>query len=103
MIFVGVCDHLADWKKMDALFGGEPPAFPVARDAKPPTGSRVPLGATAAAYGVRLWPTTVVIDRAGRVRAAGLRDEQLRGVIDKLMDEPLEAAPLPNTRPQPGE
>jgi hypothetical protein len=65
--------------------------FPVAHDAAPPAESRLPLGATATAFGVRMYPTSVVVDRAGRVRAAGLRPEHVRAVAMKLMAERLEA------------
>jgi thiol-disulfide isomerase/thioredoxin len=88
VIFIGVCDHLADWERMRMLLGDEEPPFPIARDAEP-TDSRLPLGATATAYGVRMWPTTVVIDRSGRVRAAGIDEAQLQPVLEKLMAEPI--------------
>jgi hypothetical protein len=93
VVFVGVCDHLSDWDRMKAMFGEEEPPFPVACDLAPRAGEdTVPLGVTATAYGIRMWPTTVVIDRAGRVRAAGVREEQLQTVLDKLMAEPLDVA-----------
>lgn len=94
VVFIGVCDHLADWDLMKALFGKEDPAFPVAFDLAPDADEEnaLPLGVTATAYGIRMWPTTVVIDRAGRVRAAGVREEQLRAVVDKLMAEPMDVA-----------
>ena len=89
VLFVGVCDHLGDWERMQALFDGEPPPFSIARDVAPESGE-LPLGVTASRYGVRMWPTTVVIDRSGRVRAAGLDEKRLIEVIEKLMAEPIE-------------
>ena len=88
--FIAVCDHLGDWEAMEKMFARANPGFPIALDAPPGPDNRLPLGATATAYGVRGWPTTVVIDRRGTVRAAGLRDAHLRGVIDKLMAESLD-------------
>lgn len=90
VVFIGVCDHLSDWKAMEALLRGKEPPFPIARDADPAKDSTLPLGATATAYGVRGWPTTIVIDRSGRVRAAGLKEAHLAAVIDTLMAEQIE-------------
>ena len=47
-------------------------------------------GALHTAFGAIHGPTTVVIDRAGRIRAAGLRPERLPEVINTLMAERLE-------------
>jgi thiol-disulfide isomerase/thioredoxin len=92
VVFLGVCDYYCDWKQMQELIGDQPPPFPIARDQAPEAG-QLPLGRTATAYGVLMWPTTVVIDRNGRVRAAGLREQHLQAVIEKLMSEPIQAAP----------
>ena len=88
--FVGVCDHLADWEAMAKMHAEADSAFPIALDAPPAADDRLPLGATATAYGIRGWPTTVIIDRQGRIRAAGLRDAHLRTVVDTLMAESLD-------------
>ncbi|MAD78222.1 MAG: hypothetical protein CMJ51_02495 [Planctomycetaceae bacterium] len=88
--FVGVCDHLADWEAMEKMLAEAEAAFPIALDAPPNADDRLPLGATATAYGIRGWPTTVIIDRQGTIRAAGLRDAHLRTVVDKLMAESLD-------------
>ena len=88
--FLGVCDHLADWKRMRTMLGEEGPPFPIARDL-PPEEAGVPLGRLASAYGVRGWPTTVVIDRNGRVRAAGLDDSKVAEVVGRLLAEPIDA------------
>jgi len=93
VVFLGVCDHMADWERMKSLLGEESEVpFSVVCDVPPKDEEGVlPLGVTATAYGVRMWPTTVVIDRSGHVRAVGLREEQLSSVIDKLMAEPIDA------------
>jgi thiol-disulfide isomerase/thioredoxin len=44
-------------------------------------------GASAAAFGVRYVPCTVVVDRAGVVRAAGVRVERVREIAGKLLAE----------------
>ncbi len=87
--FVGVCDHLADWKRMRSMFGEAGPPFPIARDL-PPEEAGPPLGRLATTYGVRRWPTTVVIDRNGRVRAAGIEDARVAEVVGRLLAEPIE-------------
>lgn len=91
VVFLGICDHLADWDRMKALFGDDGAPFPVTCDRAPDPGDEdaLPLGVTATAYGVRNWPATVVIDRNGRVRAAGVREDRLQLVLDKLMAEPI--------------
>lgn len=100
VVVLGVTDHGAD---LDALAAkikdaagtdGQPAAdlpFALARDTAPQEGDRLPIGRTAAAYGVRMWPLTAVIDRAGRVRAIGLRPEHVPTVAGRLMAERLES------------
>jgi len=95
--FVGVCDSFCDWTAMQAMVDAEHPPFPIFHDT-PPAKGEPPLGLTAAAFGVRLWPTTVVIDRAGTLRAGGLANEHLQAVIEQLMVEPIE--PSPSTQEQ---
>ena len=41
-------------------------------------------------YGIRMWPTNVVIDRAGRVRAAGIEEARIAEVVGRLMAEPMD-------------
>ncbi|MCX5688741.1 MAG: hypothetical protein NTV94_02935, partial [Planctomycetota bacterium] len=46
-----------------------------------------PLSTTAAAYNVQFWPTYVVIDRSGNVRAAGLTPNHVEDVVKALLAE----------------
>lgn len=62
---------------------GAPPATAIPTIARP-----IALGATASALGVRLSPMTVVIDRAGVVRAAGVRPDKVKEIVNKLLAEP---------------
>lgn len=91
VVFLGVCDHLADWKRMRTMWGEDGPPFPIARDLAPEA-SELPLGRVATSYGIRRWPTTVVIDRNGRVRAAGIQDAHVPEVVGRLLAEPIEPA-----------
>ena len=91
VVFLGVCDHLADWKRMRTMLGEAGPPFPIARDL-PPEESGLPLGRLASSYGIRGWPTTVIIDRNGRVRAAGIDDARVAEVVGRLLAEPIESS-----------
>ncbi|MCH2133761.1 MAG: TlpA family protein disulfide reductase [Phycisphaerales bacterium] len=95
VVFVGICDHFCNWTDMQALVEAETTNFPIARDHAPEEGS-IPLGRTATNFGVRMWPTTIVIDRSGRVRAAGIKDEHLKPIIEKLMAEPADTEGTPS-------
>lgn len=95
--FLGICDPKANWSQLEQLTGDTPPAaMPIARD-RPPEPDALPMGQLAAAYGVRLWPTTIIIDRNGTVRAAGLRDEHVHTVVTTLLSEPAADTTGPNT------
>ncbi|MBX3355492.1 MAG: redoxin domain-containing protein [Phycisphaeraceae bacterium] len=75
------------------------PSSPVATPMVPPgtpgqPGQPLPVGrapfangVTASAYGAKLLPTTVVVDGAGTVRAAGVRADRLRAVVEKIIGE----------------
>jgi thiol-disulfide isomerase/thioredoxin len=56
-----------------------------------------PQGLNAAAFGVRFAPTTILIDRAGNVRAAGIRLDRAKALIETLLAEPIPAAPAGST------
>ncbi len=56
-------------------------------------------GVLAASLGVRLSPTIVIVDRAGVVRAAGVKVEKVKEVISKLLAEPMPAAMPDDTKP----
>lgn len=93
VVFLGICDFETDFDASAAVLKRLRFPFPVALDAPPQEGAMLPLGATAAAYGVRGWPTTIVIDRSGYVRAAGIKDKHLKAVIEKLLAEQVKKEP----------
>ncbi len=45
------------------------------------------LGATAEAFGVKFLPATIVMDRSGAVRAAGVKVDRVRALAGKLLAE----------------
>ena len=82
---------------MQNMFTEQKPPFPIVRDHSPESGS-LPLGRTANSFGVRMWPTTIVIDRNGKVRAAGIKDGHLQAIIEKIIAEPGDQPdPAPTT------
>ncbi|MFM7260788.1 MAG: redoxin domain-containing protein [bacterium] len=56
-----------------------------------------PQGVNATAFGVQFAPTTIVIDRAGNVRAAGIRLDRAKALIETLLAEPIPTAPAGST------
>ena len=86
--FVVICDARSDWAAMEAAASERDLAIPVGHDAPDAEGDD-PRGRIAEALGVRYGPTTVVVDRAGVVRAAGLRSEHLPTVLNALLAEPM--------------
>jgi hypothetical protein len=89
--FVAVCDGRSPWTKMQEYAASKPPGFPVMHDKVEERagedGKATQVGVTAAAFGVQLFPTSIVIDRSGKVRAAGIRADKIKPVIEKLLAE----------------
>ncbi len=91
--FAVVCEHGFDAKVAaaagEAVSLGAPIAIdatePRADDADPKFPAR---GTTAARYGAAYFPTTVVVDRAGLVRAAGIKLENARALLEGILAEP---------------
>jgi thiol-disulfide isomerase/thioredoxin len=86
VVFIGVCDPMTKWGQLKAR-NSDDSGMPIALDL-PPSDGGLPMGRIAAAYGIRMWPTTIVIDRNGIVRAAGLHDTHINKVVTKLLAEP---------------
>ncbi len=111
--FVAVCDAAASWETMVQHAATKELPMSIVRDATPERTEEaigaepVPVGASsgdapsaaptglsgrlALAYGVRLSPTTVVVDRNRRVRAAGVRADKVKEVIERLLAETADA------------
>ncbi|MBI1302744.1 MAG: redoxin domain-containing protein [Phycisphaera sp.] len=82
LVFIGMHDANSGWDRADAVAREKKINYRIAKD-----GSG---GASAKAYGVPFWPTYIVIDRAGVVRAAGLIPTEVEKVVEMLL---AEAAP----------
>ncbi len=72
VVFVAVCDARSNRDKMQSVAEDKRIELPIAFDRL--AGNDKPsIGATATSLGIKFAPATVVIDRAGKVRAAGLK------------------------------
>ncbi len=105
--FTVVCDHQSNWQETRALAAkiglkmplaldaaAELPADAVAKDedSKNEDSSAAAArpresGKTAQRYHIRIAPVTVLVDRQGRIRATGLKLEQLSRALDMLLSE----------------
>ncbi|WP_442509234.1 redoxin family protein [Novipirellula sp. SH528] len=109
--FAVVCDRQSDWQATRAFAAEIDLAIPMALDAapqlatdedsapQPANGSSGPsrevgppreAGRTAQGYHVRIAPVTVVVDRNGRIRATGLKLQQLDNALNLLLAERAE-------------
>jgi thiol-disulfide isomerase/thioredoxin len=90
VVFLGVCDGRAAWEKMREYASGRSLDMPLMHDGvekRTENGKDVEVSATASAFGVKLFPATLVIDRAGRVRAAGVRADKVQAIVEQLLGE----------------
>ncbi len=99
VMFVGVCDGRATggWAKMEAHAKAKSIVSPIMQDkveSKPGEGGKpVEVDVTAAAFGVEHYPATVIVDRAGKVRASGVKAAKVKAVVEKLLAERVKDEP----------
>jgi len=102
--FVGICDSRVDWESAKATLETRAPKFPMVQDVKVEEAAdsvdvadsekagkkkrAIGFGQFAESLGVRNSPFTLIVDRAGIVRVAGVRSEKVKEVIGKLLAEP---------------
>ena len=77
LLFVGLHSATSGWDKAPAMVNSRSINYPVALDS----------GDTAKVYGINAFPTYVVIDRHGVVRAAGITPSHVGDVVRKLVGE----------------
>jgi thiol-disulfide isomerase/thioredoxin len=82
MVFIGVHDGNSGTEEAPGVVQKKGINYPIAIDK-----AAKPLSTTAAAYNVQFWPTYVVIDRSGNVRAAGLTPNHVEDVVKALLAE----------------
>lgn len=90
--FIAVCDANADPKKTAEALAALKSTIPVAHDTAPESPEKdakkpQKRGVTAQAFGVQFIPTTTVIDRSGVVRAAGVKLDKTKELLEKLLAE----------------
>lgn len=75
--FVGVHDSQNGWNQASKVVKDKKINYPVAKDS----------GTSAKSYKLQFWPTYVVIDHKGIVRAAGLIPSHVKSVVEILLKE----------------
>jgi thiol-disulfide isomerase/thioredoxin len=88
---IAVHDSNNGWDKASAMIKAQGINYPVGLDRK---------GASTKAWNVTFWPTYAVIDRAGIVRAIGLRPEQVADAVAKVMKDDATTTPEADEAPQ---
>lgn len=102
VVFVAVGRPGDDWERMSRLReGGKLPRL-MCRDQAVEGGSEGSMGVTAAAFGVRFAPVTVVVDRSGVVRGAGVRPEKIETLAGMLLAEAVTPGPGEKKSEKPG-
>ncbi len=110
--FMGVCDNrIGDaWTKMQAYAKAKKLTLPIMQDTvetrpapKGSTSGPARVNATSAAYGVEYFPATIIVDRSGKVRAAGVRADKVKAVVEKLLGEAAGGAMPSGDEPAGGE
>ncbi len=111
--FIGVCDGRpgeGGWTKMQESVKSKKLPMPIMQDsvvtkaaaAPDPKATPSPIpepvakgttSVTAAAYGVDFFPANIIIDRSGKVRAAGVKADKVKAVVEKLLSEVVNDKP----------
>lgn len=87
--FVGVADGRGDdaaWGRLADRMKTKKVEEPIVRD-EVAGKSDAKTSVTGAAFGVLHYPATFVVDRAGVVRAAGVRADKIKPIVEKLLAE----------------
>jgi len=100
--FLVVCDAKSDWALMVDAAQERGLSMAVAHDT-PLEKGRIGGGVTGKTFGVTFGRATAVVDRAGVVRAVGLKTEHLENVLNTLLAERLPAPATPKPKADDGE
>ncbi len=98
---VAIHDPNRGWEKAPAMIEQMRINYPVALDKlkTEDVRARRKSGVSTSAWNVRFWPTYYVIDRAGIIRAAGLKPGRVEEAVDALLAEAPPKA-KPSTQPE---
>lgn len=78
LVFIGVCGSSRGQEKMSETAEQHKIAYPIAKDH---------TNESAKVWEVMWWPTYAVVDRAGKLRAIGLKPDHVEAVVQKLLKE----------------
>jgi len=88
VLVLAVCAPGDAWDELQKIAGKGKLPKRLCQDAKAENARpSAPAGGSAAAFGIRYLPCTIVIDRAGVVRGAGVRVERVKEFAGKLLAE----------------
>jgi thiol-disulfide isomerase/thioredoxin len=82
MVFLAVCTA-GGQENLDKIAAEHQIDYPCVKD---------PGEKSAKAFAVQYYPTYAVVDRAGKVRAIGLKPDKVEDVVKKLLAEPVKSA-----------
>jgi len=102
VLFMAVCDSRASQERMKSVMEEKRIEIPVAMDRKPEN-EEAGIGVTGNSMGIKFSPATIVIDRAGVLRAAGLKPDFLDKVLNQLLAESIPILDEVVDRPTAGE
>ncbi len=77
---IGIHDAKSGWDNVDKVISEKGINYPVALDS-----SKESQGETTKAYALKFWPTYIIIDRDGIVRAAGIKPNKIEEAVDQLL------------------
>ncbi len=92
LVVIGVHDGMKGWTAMKDVAKNKSINYPLCIDEVAPNAR---AGRTATAYRVGFWPTIVIIDRAGKVRAGGVQPAFVDEIVADLLKEPAPASATP--------
>lgn len=84
----------AAWTKLTEHAKTKKFAFPIMRDkteTKTDNGKPKTVSLTASAFAVEFYPAHIVIDRSGKVRAAGVKADKIKAIVEKLLAERVDS------------
>ncbi|TWT91950.1 redoxin family protein [Stieleria varia] len=77
LMFIGMHSATSGWDKAPQMVEDREINYPVVLD----------TGETGEAYGINAFPTYIIIDRAGIVRAAGVKPTHVKTIVEQLIEE----------------
>lgn len=86
VVFVAVCDARSDKSRMESVVDEKRIEIPIAMDRPSEKGANS-IGSMGDSLGIQFAPTTLVVDRAGVLRASGVKPDFLDNMLNQLLAE----------------